>query len=89
MGATALDLAMVAAGVGVGSVAHDPRVWDLAAGALLVQEAGGVVLSLGLASHVPLVAGTDYADDGRPALSGPTQPWLAELVTRVGIQPAS
>lgn len=46
LGATALDLAYVALGVAAGSVAVVPHVWDVAAGVLLVHEAGGVVLSV-------------------------------------------
>lgn len=46
LGATALDLAYVALGVAAGSVAVVPHVWDVAAGVLLVREAGGVVLSV-------------------------------------------
>jgi myo-inositol-1(or 4)-monophosphatase len=43
VGAAALDLAWVAAGVFDGYFELDMMVWDLAAGALLVEEAGGVV----------------------------------------------
>jgi myo-inositol-1(or 4)-monophosphatase len=42
-GAAALDLAWVAAGVFDGYFELDMMVWDLAAGTLLVEEAGGVV----------------------------------------------
>lgn len=42
-GAAALDLAWVAAGVFDGYFELNLSVWDLAAGSLLVQEAGGVV----------------------------------------------
>jgi myo-inositol-1(or 4)-monophosphatase len=42
-GAAALDLAWVAAGVFDGYFELDMKVWDLAAGALLVEEAGGIV----------------------------------------------
>jgi myo-inositol-1(or 4)-monophosphatase len=42
-GAAALDLAWVAAGVFDGYFELDMKVWDLAAGSLMVEEAGGVV----------------------------------------------
>ena len=42
-GAAALDLAWVAAGVFDGYFELDMQVWDLAAGSLLVEEAGGTV----------------------------------------------
>jgi myo-inositol-1(or 4)-monophosphatase len=43
VGSAALDLAWVAAGVWDGYFELNLKVWDVAAGALLVQEAGGVV----------------------------------------------
>ena len=42
-GAAALDLAWVAAGVFDGYFELDMKVWDLAAGTLMVEEAGGLV----------------------------------------------
>jgi myo-inositol-1(or 4)-monophosphatase len=42
-GAAALDLALVAEGVYDGYWETGLRAWDLAAGALLVEEAGGIV----------------------------------------------
>jgi myo-inositol-1(or 4)-monophosphatase len=42
-GAAALDLAWVAAGVFDGYFELDMQVWDLAAGSLMVEEAGGIV----------------------------------------------
>jgi len=62
MGASALDLAMVAAGTAPVSVALGPHVWDVAAGALLVIEAGGAVLGHGESPLLPLRQGQDYAD---------------------------
>jgi myo-inositol-1(or 4)-monophosphatase len=43
MGSAALDLAYVAAGRGGGFFERGLKPWDLAAGVLLVQEAGGIV----------------------------------------------
>jgi myo-inositol-1(or 4)-monophosphatase len=62
MGASALDLAMVAAGAAPLSVALGPHVWDVAAGMLLVLEAGGAVVERGSRPLLPLEAGRDYAD---------------------------
>lgn len=61
MGASALDLALVADGVAPLSVALAPHVWDVAAGALLVHEAGGSVTAAG-DGLLPLMPGRDYAD---------------------------
>jgi len=46
-GAAALDLAFVAEGIYDGYWESGLKVWDVAAGALLVEEAGGVVHNLG------------------------------------------
>ena len=43
-GSIAYDLAMTARGVLQYTVAGNPRIWDIAAGVLLVQEAGGTVM---------------------------------------------
>jgi len=61
MGAAALDLAFVAAGVAPLSVTLAPHVWDVAAGALLVTEAGGAVLGWGGEPLLPLIPGRDYS----------------------------
>ncbi|MBI4302007.1 MAG: hypothetical protein HY664_05335 [Chloroflexi bacterium] len=44
LGSIAYELVLVARGVLQYAVFASPRIWDVAAGALLVQEAGGVVL---------------------------------------------
>jgi len=62
LGASALDLAMVARGAAPVSVALGPHVWDVAAGSLLVTEAGGAVLGWGERPLLPLEPGRDYAD---------------------------
>jgi myo-inositol-1(or 4)-monophosphatase len=59
-GAAALDLCHVAAGRLDGYFERGPKRWDLAAGALIVQEAGGVVR--------PLVGGRRGIAAARPGL---------------------
>jgi myo-inositol-1(or 4)-monophosphatase len=43
LGTTALHLAYVAKGSFIGTICHKPKLWDIAAGAILVESAGGVV----------------------------------------------
>ena len=62
MGASALDLALVARGVAPVAVQLGPHVWDIAAGALLVTEAGGAVIGDGDRPLLPLEPGRDYTD---------------------------
>lgn len=55
-GSAALHLAMVAAGAFDAAFCIDSKLWDIAAGALLVTEAGGVVTDLRGAAHFPVRA---------------------------------
>lgn len=52
MGAAALDFAYVAAGRGDGFFEHGLSPWDVAAGILLVREAGGIVTDLEGGDHM-------------------------------------
>lgn len=54
LGATALHLAMVAAGCMDAAVCFRSNLWDIAAGALLVAEAGGTVTDLEGKLHFPV-----------------------------------
>jgi myo-inositol-1(or 4)-monophosphatase len=71
LGATALDLAFVAAGVAPLGASTAPHVWDVAAGGLLVIEAGGVCATLGQPTLLPLTPGTDYRAMTSPTLAAP------------------
>ncbi len=79
MGATALDIAMVSEGAAVASVARVPRVWDVAAGQVLVQEAGGVVVQLGDDPLFPLAVGVDHRDRWTPVATGPDEQFVRDL----------
>ncbi|MEY3020057.1 MAG: hypothetical protein RLZZ272_1041 [Actinomycetota bacterium] len=68
LGAVALDLALVAEGTASASVAWVPHVWDVAAGVVLVTEAGGAVTQRGDTPLLPLTGGVDHAR--RTALVG-------------------
>jgi myo-inositol-1(or 4)-monophosphatase len=75
LGCVAYHLASVASGSVTVSVEASPKIWDLAAGWLMIQEAGGVVGSLLDDSPLPfpLVAGRDYARRPFPLLSAASQ----------------
>jgi myo-inositol-1(or 4)-monophosphatase len=62
LGSTALDLVMVARGSAPLAVTLAPHAWDIAAGALLVLEAGGACIGFGADPLLPLVPGTDLTD---------------------------
>jgi myo-inositol-1(or 4)-monophosphatase len=59
LGSTALDLAMVARGAAPLAVTLGPHAWDIAAGALLVREAGGSCAGFGTTPLLPLEPGLD------------------------------
>jgi myo-inositol-1(or 4)-monophosphatase len=61
LGSEALNLALVASGAVQASIAATAHVWDLAAGWLLVEEAGGAMALLDGGTVWPLPA-ADYAD---------------------------
>jgi myo-inositol-1(or 4)-monophosphatase len=63
-GSAALDLAMVAAGRFDGFWEWDLKPWDVAAGALLIREAGGAVSAID-GSDLHLAAGSIAATNGR------------------------
>lgn len=57
MGSAALHLCMVADGSVVASVHPGPRVWDIAAGHLLVREAGGTFVDISRVPPFPMEPG--------------------------------
>ena len=81
MGSTALDLAIVAEGVAAASVAVIPKVWDVAAGILLVEEAGGAVTSLDDQSLLPMPRGVEHRNRAAITAAGPDLPYVEQLAT--------
>ncbi len=79
MGSTALDMAVVAEGVAAASVSMVPKVWDVAAGVLLIEEAGGAVVSVDGQPLLPMP--TDQEQAGRAVITatGPTTEYVSEL----------
>lgn len=73
MGAAAYDFCLTAAGVVVGAIDVTPKVWDVAAGWLLVREAGGIVVQLDGEPMFPMTPGRDYASIKHPHLSAPNE----------------
>lgn len=81
MGSAALDLAAVAEGSAVGSIAIRPHVWDIAAGALLVEEAGGVTVTLRGEPLLPLQTGKDHERIAVPTAAAATEAYAKDLAT--------
>lgn len=73
LGCTAFDLALVSRGVAVAACELLPKIWDIAAVWLILQEAGAVIAPLFDGAAVfPLHPGADYAESIFPVLAAPT-----------------
>lgn len=83
MGSAALDLCHVADGTGAAAISLVPKVWDLAAGSLLVQEAGGVVVTLDGPPLLPLSPGVDYATRSAPVCAAADLVFVRSLIDRL------
>jgi myo-inositol-1(or 4)-monophosphatase len=81
VGSTALDLAVVAEGVAAASVAYRPRIWDVAAGWLLVHEAGGQIATITGVPLLPVLPGEDYRDLWAPTAAAADEATARELAT--------
>jgi len=79
MGSTALDLAMVAEGTAVASIARIPKIWDIAAGILLVEEAGGAISHLDEPSMFPIQTGIEHVRRSTATAAGPDAAFADEL----------
>jgi myo-inositol-1(or 4)-monophosphatase len=77
LGSAAYGLCSVARGSAVLGFEATPKIWDIAAAWLLVNEAGGVIESYAGANPFPLIPGTDYSRRNFPTLAAPNQ----ELIT--------
>lgn len=85
MGSTALDMAAVAEGAAAASVAVVPKVWDVAAGHLLVEEAGGVVLTPDGSPLLPMPRDVEHRDRSAVTLAGPDEGYLRTLAAALEI----
>jgi fructose-1,6-bisphosphatase/inositol monophosphatase family enzyme len=68
-GAVSLHLAAVAAGMIDGAVSVDCKLWDIAAAALLIEEAGGVITDLNGKSIWPVDV-ESYDNRDMPVVAG-------------------
>ena len=80
-GSIAYELALTACGVLQYSVFGGPRIWDVAAGVLVVMEAGGTVLVRHKRSHrwEPLISLGPFWEGGPPSLKG-VRNWTAPMI---------
>ncbi|HXC52866.1 MAG TPA: inositol monophosphatase family protein [Candidatus Limnocylindrales bacterium] len=84
-GSAAYTLACVARGSASIGMETRPKIWDLAAGWCLVEEAGGVVATIDGSEPFPLVADHAYADRSFPVVAAASPELLARA--RESIEP--
>ncbi len=82
LGSAGYSMCCVAGGVALLSFEATPKVWDIAAGWLLVSEAGGSVETLDGSQPFPLQPGIEYASQSYPTLSAATP----EIAARARLQ---
>ncbi len=85
LGSAGYSLCAVAHGTALISFEATPKIWDIAAGWLLINEAGGVIQTLDQSQPFPLQTGIDYSRQSYPTLAAAT-PELA-FRARQQIQP--
>ena len=80
-GSTIYELCMVARGQALFSIVAKPKIWDLAAAWLLINEAGGVIGTLDGSSPFPLTFSEDYSKHDFPLLATATPVLWQQLRT--------
>lgn len=79
LGATAYDLCCVARGAAIASLDVTPKIWDLAAGWLILKEAGGAVDVLEGANPFPIQSKYEYKSTSFPTIAGANEEILEKL----------
>jgi myo-inositol-1(or 4)-monophosphatase len=82
LGSAGYSMCCVARGVALIDFEATPKVWDIAAGWLLVSEAGGTIGTLDGSQPFPLQSGIEYASQSYPTLSAATP----EIAARARLQ---
>jgi myo-inositol-1(or 4)-monophosphatase len=89
LGSTCYTLCSIAKGISILGFEATPKIWDIAAGWLIIQEAGGVIEPLlDHSEPFPLQDGMDYSKSNFPILAGANQEVIAKArqqITRKAI----
>ena len=84
LGSAAYHLAKVADGSVLASVEATPKLWDLAGAAVIVQEAGGLLVGMDGEPLFPIAAETrDYKTVSMPVMAAGNAPLLEHLKTAI------
>jgi myo-inositol-1(or 4)-monophosphatase len=85
LGAAAYHLCLVANNTAILAMESTPRIWDISAGWLIIEEAGAAIKSLGTEHPFPAQPGLDYGKKPYPVLAARSEALLAEAAE--GINP--
>ena len=83
LGSAALDLCLVAQGVAAAAFSLRPKVWDHAAGSVIVTEAGGAYVTVEGTPLLPLEPGLEYAGRSAVGAAGPNETYVRALAGRL------
>jgi myo-inositol-1(or 4)-monophosphatase len=85
MGSAGYSLCAVAKSIAIVAFEATPKIWDIAAGWLLIKEAGGVIETIDSSQPFPLQSGFDYSRKNYPTLAAANRDVLKR--TRAQIRP--
>jgi myo-inositol-1(or 4)-monophosphatase len=83
LGAAAYHLCLVPKGAAILALESQPRIWDFAASWLIVNEAGGMICTIGDEEPFPARVGIDYADLPFPILAAADQNSMAYAIKNI------
>jgi myo-inositol-1(or 4)-monophosphatase len=85
-GSAAYTLVCVARGSAAIGMETRPKLWDLAAGWCVVEEAGGVIETIDGSTPFPLVADRGYSDRSFPVLAAASSDLLAQAREQIEVR---
>lgn len=85
-GAASYDICSVARGSSILSFITTPKIWDLAAGWVVVKEAGGIIQSLEREAIFPLLPNLDYQHKSFPILIAATPQLASKGIDKIHLK---
>jgi len=86
LGSAAYDICSVARGSSILAFITTPKIWDLAAGWVVVQEAGGIIQSMGNEAIFPMQPDMNYEDKSYPLLAAATTQLAAKGIENIRLK---
>jgi myo-inositol-1(or 4)-monophosphatase len=87
LGSAAYSFCTVARSMALIAFEARPKIWDLAAAWLLVQEAGGQIAAYDETSPFPLIPGTDYSQVDYPTLAAASPALIEKGKAQIQLKP--